>query len=347
MTKSLLIKILSVLVILGLLVGTSLLSFPRLSTEYATACKTCHVNPNGGGMRTEFGNYSVALNELCLPSTKRLVIEKYKNPRLSDGVNIGFDSRYLVFDDFRVFRMQTDAFISIEPFKDFFYHFRFWEFGVAEHFGMLYLDQQKYYIKLGRFYPAFGLRNADHKAFNRERTGHGSNVYLDGISLGAEVDGFNFAAEAFNPGEQGVYGLHVFRTSFVEPIGLLYGASFRSSERRNGSFGAFPHAKSVFYGINYDRFTLTGEFDMVGKANTSFIAYQGLTTRLEYGFYLIAEYNYFNADRHAPDDVDAFLRFSIELYPIPFCQIRPSYTRYTSGLLDGEDDFFLQLHIGY
>ena len=55
----------------------------------------------------------------------------------------------------------------------------------------------------------------------------------------------------------------------------------------------------------------------------------------------------FNNNRDLEGGVNEFLRFSVEFYPIPFVQFRPSYTYYSNGPLDGEDDFFLQFHIGY
>ncbi|MFQ5453141.1 MAG: hypothetical protein ACE5D6_03025 [Candidatus Zixiibacteriota bacterium] len=335
------------LIILLLIMTASVISFPRLSVEHGVNCINCHINPTGGGMRNEFGNYSVALNELCLPQTKKHFIKRYKQPRLSESVLFGFDTRHLVFDDLRVFRMQTDIFLNVEPLKNIFYHIRFWENGISEHYALLYFNKKKYFVKAGRFYPSFGLRNADHKAFNRERTGHGSNVYLDGLSAGAEINGGIITAEIFNPNQRGVYGLHMFKGSYIGNMGYLLGASLRLSEEINGSNGTFPHVKAVFGGLSYDRFTLMGELDLEGQSNDTLITYANLTTRIEYGLYIITEYNFFDGNRHLSEGVDELVRFSIELYPMPFFQLRPSYTYYTRGYRENEDDFFLMIHFGY
>lgn len=338
-----------ILVIAGLLVlaGVTSVSFPRLAVEQASGCGTCHTNPNGGGMRNEFGSYTVALNELTLQSTKKLIIDKVRKPRISEAVLVGFDTRHLVFDDGRIFRMQTDVFVDFEPIKDFHYFFRFWESGIFENYGLLFLDNKKYYVKLGRFFPVFGLRNEDHTAFNRVRTGHGPNVYLDGLSVGASSGGFNLAAEVFNQNGQGVYGLDVHRAGRYSGVGYLLGASLQLSEEVNGSNGAFPVSRALYAGASWDRFTLMGEYDLVGQSNDTTITYANLTTRIIYGLYGVVEYNYFDGDNDAADSVDEFVRLSVELYPIPFFQLRPSYTNYTRGLLEGSDDFFLQVHFGY
>ncbi len=335
------------LLVLFLIIAATLQSLPRLAAEQSLACKTCHINPNGGGARTEFGNHAVAFHELTLQKTKKYFEKSYHSPRISKSVLTGFDYRYLVLEGGRVFRMQTDAYLTFEPYQDLMYHMRFWEFGVNENYMLLYLKQQKYYLKVGRFYPAYGLRIADHKTYVRERIGFGSNVYLDGISVGAEIGGSNIAVEFFNPNQRFVGTFHIFRTGYFKSLSFLAGFSARFSEQLNGSNGAFPHTKGIFGGLSYDRFTLLGELDLAGKANDSLLLYAGLTTRVEYGLYLIAEYNFFDNNRDLPGGISEFLRFSLEFYPIPFVQFRPSYTYYTNGPLDGEDDFFLQFHVGY
>jgi len=333
--------------VLILIMAATLQSLPRLSAEQSLSCKTCHINPNGGGARTEFGNHAVAFHELTLQQTKKYFEKNYHSPRISESVLAGFDSRYFVQERGRVFRIQTDAYLTFEPFKDLMYHLRFWENGINENYMLLYFDNQKYYLKVGRFYPAYGLRTQDYNTFVRGPIGFGYNVYLDGFSLGAELGSFNIVTEFFNPNLRLVSSVHIFKTGYSKSIGYLAGLSARISEEQDGSNGAFPHTKGIFGGFSLGRFTLLGELDLAGKANDSLVIYGGLTTRIEYGLYLIAEYNFFDPDLDFKTGADEFLRFSLEFYPIPFVLLRPSYTYYTSGPLDGEDDIFLQFHVGY
>ena len=332
---------------LALILAVSGLTLPRFSAEYAVPCKQCHVNPNGGGMRNEFGNHAMAFSELCLPQTKPYFADKYRSPRLSDGVTIGFDSRYLVFDNLSLFRMQTDAFVNIEPIAGVAYQVRFWQDGVSENYALLQFDDQRHYVKIGRFYPAYGLRAADHTAFVRTVTGHTPTYYLDGLSLGTEIAGTQVVAELFDRGGQGIYGFHAYRPFHLDPLGLLLGGSLRLSEVDGNATESTPHARSLFAAVAYDRFTLMGEIDLVGKGNDSLAAYGSLSTRLEYGLYLIGEYNFLDRNRHVRDGVEEFVRISLEIFPIPFFELRPSYTRYSRGSLKNQDDFFLQVHVGY
>ena len=337
----------SVPVLAWLMLVASGRSLPRFSAQYSSDCRTCHFNPNGSGMRNEFGNHAMAFNELVLPWTKKLVKDKYFPPRLSDNVTFGFDLRYLVFDDGRVFRMQSDFYLNMTPFTGLDYQVRLSEDGLRAHYLLLSLDERRHYLRLGRFYPSFGLWTADHKGFHRERTGHPSLLYLDGVGVGTTFKGVGITAEYFNPLEQSVYGLHVQTVGRAGRVGYLAGASIRLSERINGSNGRFPHAKAVFGGLSYDRWQALGEVDLVGRGNETLIVYAGLTTRVEYGLYLGAEYNFFDGDRALKTGVEEYYRLSLQVFPLPFVELRPSYTRYTHGPLVGTDDFFVQFHLGY
>lgn len=347
---------------LSLLMAVTAVSFPRFAAEHGEACKSCHVNPNGGGARTEYGISTTAFNELCLPQTKKLVAKKYVNPRIGNALIVGFDNRNLVFDDGRIFRMQTDLFLTVEPLKNLFYHVRIGEFSgigdVYESYALLTLKDTKYWFKIGRFYPAFGLHNEDHNSFNRARINLAPLNYLDGISVGGEFYGVNVSAEVFNQSQfgdvgsyqQGIYGLHLYRAGSINPkMGYLAGASARFSEAKGGTNGQFPIAQAFFGGLNYDRFTALGELDFAGKTSDTIITYASLTTRIEYGLYLVGEYNHFNGNRNGAADIDEFYRLGLQIYPLPYIQFVPTFTRYTQTppAGKGRNEFFLMVHFGY
>lgn len=337
---------LSLLIPIFLVAGAAL-ALPRLAVEYATSCDSCHINPAGAGMRNEFGNHSVAFHELTLQITKEHFVDGYRPPRLGDALTVGFDTRHLVFEDGSVFRMQTDLYAAIEPVDDLTYHVRFSENGISENFGMLAFDDTRHYIKAGRFAPNYGLHPADHTSFIRQRTGNPPSLYLDGLSLGTTILDSRLSLELFDRLGQGIYGLHAYRPFACGPIGLLAGMSLRVTEDVAVPGGALPHAKALFGGVSWNRFTLMGEMDLVGKGNDALAAYANLTTRLVYGAYVVGEYNFFDSDRDRAAGVEEFVRLSVEVYPIPFVLLRPSYTRYTEGFHSDRDDFFLQFHIGY
>lgn len=340
---------LSLLIVTGILsiIATRALTFPRLSAEQGITCKQCHVSAGGGGMRNEFGNFAVALNELCLPATKSVSREQYKAPRLAEPLVVGFDLRYLLLEEPRLFRMQTNFHALFEPIKPLDYVLRFDESGIVENYAVLSPMRDLLSVKVGRFTPSFGLRNDDHTSFNRTRTGNGPNEYWDGASVGISAAGTDFMIEAFDRFGQGVYGLHLLHARYVGPVGLLAGGSFRLPEKENASTGPYHWTKSVFGGIAYSRATILGELDLAGETNDTLIIYGSLTARITWGAYLVGEYDFFDPDREFKTGVDEFVRISAEIYPLSFVLIRPSYTFYTRGFRENETDWFVQFHAGY
>ncbi|MEK7774648.1 MAG: hypothetical protein AAB305_02040 [Candidatus Zixiibacteriota bacterium] len=338
------------IIALFILAGSSVISFPNLSVEHSVACRECHISGAGGGARTEFGNYAVALNELTLEKTKKWAVEKYRKPRIAPSLLVGFDSRHLVLEDGTVFRMQSDLFVTFEPFEGLQYHTRLTENGARENYGQLLFCDNRFYVRAGRFAPAFGLKQADHQGFNRARTGNGTNIFLDGASIGGELYGVNVALESFNQFGQELTGIHAFRVGSIGSFGYLAGLSSRFSERMNGNYGLYPPAKSLFGGVSWNRFTLLGEGNLIGKYDDAVATYYAVHARIIWGLYAVGEYNFYDSDRRFKNGIEEWVRTSIDFYPVPFVQIRPSYTRYLrdfTGTKDERDVVFLQFHVGY
>ncbi len=332
--------------------AATLSALPRLSAEHSVACKQCHINPNGGGARNEFGNYAVAFQELCIPPTKKLLASHVTKPRLSPSLLVGFDSRWLLLDDPRIIRMQSDLYLTFTPFKHFDYHFRVGPIGsgamqVTEQYALFSFSDTKYWVKAGTFYPAFGLRQDDHNSYTRVKTGHSYNSYLDGFSVGADFKDINLTAETFVQDGRTMFAFHGFRTGYISPIGYLVGASYQHPEKINGSTGAYPRAKSMFGAVNWDRFTISSEYDLIGNGNDSAAFYFAGTARIIWGLYLTGEYNYFDPSRKYTSGFERFTRFSIDFYPVPYVKIRPSISHYNPAFNGETDDFFVQFHVGY
>ncbi|MDF1544615.1 MAG: hypothetical protein P1R58_05885, partial [bacterium] len=268
-----------------------MLSLPRLSIEQGAACGECHISPSGAGMRNEFGNYSVAFSELALPQLKNKVSQEYVSPRVAPSLLVGFDSRYLIFDDGTIFRMQTDAFLNFEPLKEIQYQLRIGEDPVGEFRAfesfMLFKPSSHLFVKAGRFAPSFGLHVDDHKSFVRDRTGNGSNPYLDGFAIGGKLGRFHSALEFFNPSDVGTINWHSYAVGEYGSVGYMGGASLRFGESRSGLDSGLPDNRALFGGLNYDRYTIMGEYDLVGSYSEARAVYGSVTTRLEYGLYLI------------------------------------------------------------
>lgn len=336
------------LALMLLLTSISLYSLPRLSAEHATPCITCHTNPNGGGMRNEFGNFAVAYNERCLQATKKLVEPNKFRPRLSDNVTFGFDYRALYIEAGRTLQMQADLYLVVELLRHVSYNLTLGQSNVRDSYLMLKLKDEQYWVKLGRFYPAFGLRDPDHNAYVRTVPLLGPELAVDGASVGGNFfNGSNISLEFYALAGQQIVTLHSFRAGALGPVGFLTGLSWRESEEMPDGYRGFPVAKAVFGGLSYGRLTALGEVGAVGKGNEQRTAFAQLSARLAYGLHLLSEYNFHDPEWNVKSGKNEFWRFSLEVFPIPFVEIRPSATLIGAGPRKNQVDYFIQFHVTY
>jgi hypothetical protein len=336
--------------LLLLLTSLSLYSLPRLAAERGAPCIRCHVNPNGGGMRNEFG-HATAYNDLCLQQTKKYLEPFKSSPKLTDYVTYGLDYRMLYDKDISFFRMQTDFYLSLQLLKQTTFNFTVSPANMKDSYLLWKLKDDSYWFKVGRFYPAFGLRDPDHTAYVRTVPQLGPEQTLDGVSVGGNFfSGSNITMEFYQPDKQKIVTFHSFRAGYLGPFGFLTGISWRQSEDMQGSnpYRGFPIAKSFFGGLSYDRLTALAEVQAVGKGNEQRVLYAQLEAKAIDGLYFLTEYNYHDPDWAHKTGSNQFYRFSCEFFPVPFVEIRPSATLAKPiGQSKFTTKYFVQLHVNY
>ena len=84
-------------------------ALPRYSIESGISCISCHINPNGGGMRNDYGSNIFSIDELPL---KRLIknADDMWDGYITDNLQIGGDFRIQLYDDgsdSKIFPMQS------------------------------------------------------------------------------------------------------------------------------------------------------------------------------------------------------------------------------------------------
>ena len=172
-----------------------------LSRQY-TRCTSCHISPTGGGLLSSYGR-SLSGRELSM--TSRMSSDPSKPGREEQflwgalgnalgPVQLGAQLRPSHirtaqgnFSDGRNIWMQADLLGAVQ-------HGGFTFYGEAgrnpeeqkltsyEHWGS-YQTKGGYGIRAGRFFPAYGVRFADHTAFNRERLGFDMYDQVYGVEL--------------------------------------------------------------------------------------------------------------------------------------------------------------------
>jgi len=263
--------ILWVLLIAALLASGASRAEPYLAVRSGQKCMACHVNPTGGGKRTEFG---AIYGQTTLPAG-RLDIATGKNVpatgaasepavwtgKLNDHVAVGGDLRATLQNtsvpntgDTAAFNQTTaQVYLEVKPIVD-----RLTICldervapGAAtarEVVAMLWSPNRTAYLKAGRMFVPFGLRIEDDSAFIRQVTGTTFSSSDDGVEGGLELgpwsanlavtNGAGGGTET-NNGKQ-VSGL----VSFVKPIwrvGLSASTNSNDATDRN--------MQSVFAGL--------------------------------------------------------------------------------------------------
>ena len=194
----------------ALLAPAALRAEPYLAVRTGFKCGVCHVNPTGGGKRTEFGStYSqttLAAERLDLTTGKAVPAAGAGSEpavwtgKLNDHLAIGSDLRAnlqgtlvpnnpstVAFDQTR-----AQVYLEVKPIVD-----RLTIYldervapGAAtnrETYAMLWFANKSVYVKAGRMFVPFGLRIEDDTAFIRQVTGTNFNSSDDGVEGGLEL----------------------------------------------------------------------------------------------------------------------------------------------------------------
>ena len=182
---------------------------PYLAVRSGAKCMACHVNPTGGGKRTEFGNiYSqtaLATERLdpvtgkAEPATGTGAQPASWTGKINDRVAVGGDLRATAQSTFVPHNTSTGGFdqtraqvyLELKPIAD-----RLTIYldervapGAAtnrETYAMLWSANRAAYVKAGRMFIPFGLRIEDDTAFVRQVPGVNFNSSDDGVEGGLE-----------------------------------------------------------------------------------------------------------------------------------------------------------------
>jgi hypothetical protein len=269
------------------LLATTVHAEPYLAVRSGAKCSDCHVNMDGGGMRTPFAHIHShdILNDLqILPLPKN--VESF-NGEISKWLSIGSDLRVRSTTTFadnpnakgrvaenRAFRDDTATETLNVPEALGYINVQLWpdvlslygDFNAAgggvtarEAFALLKLPFDTF-LKAGRFFPPFGLRVYDDASFIRANTGFTFQNPFDGVELGVTPGPFYLATSVTSGAATGEVLTSVNGYGMFEDVpvvrNVLAGASFaHQSDKR--------YVSAFYAGANLWKFTYLGEFDLI------------------------------------------------------------------------------------
>ncbi|MBI4509516.1 MAG: hypothetical protein HY698_07750 [Deltaproteobacteria bacterium] len=310
--------------LLSLICGTALTllppvaaAVPRFAARTGMHCASCHVNPSGGGMRTPYGRNVYARRVLPLPGAGGFLAQTSGvgarvEADTASWFELGTDVRSAYFyvnnpdpraeDTNSFFLMQGDLYVSarsgehLTVYMDRGLHGSFEVFGLLAWPGQATIVPLASYLKVGRFLPAFGIKDPNHALVTRESIGFAQVDKDTGIEIGGYLGPWSLQLALLNgasgdrqldasgtarrPFEKAV-ALRAESRSRVGHARLSMGGSFYFSDnlpsvnplapatavapRDVGRIGEGVHEirTGAFGGLSLGRLTLQGEIDYV------------------------------------------------------------------------------------
>ena len=315
---------------------------PYLAVQQGYACSSCHVDPTGGGLRTDFG---IVFAENVLPATGLPSSVPAWTGRIGDFLRIGGDLRASwnrtevpntpaqqqssldqtrVYADAAVIPDRLDVYLDEQLAPG--------NARTMEAYARLNSPTTGWYLKAGQFYLPFGWRLQDNTAFVREVSGISMTTPDTGIELGFERTGWSAQFDVSNgAANAGTGSGHQVTAQAVRIAGnwrLGAAASFTNSEAGN------RNVEGLFAGVRTGPVAWLGEVDLVHDAGfpegtrTLAAALGEANWAIARGHNLKVTVEYYDPDRSVSQDQQTRYSALYEMTPLPFVQLRVGYRRY-------------------
>lgn len=316
-------------------------AIPLYASREGDVCQTCHVDPNGGGIRNEFG-FTYEKNRHATEPEERWAAMTVK-PKLNDWITLGLDIRMLydaihengssdILSSSTFFPMQGQVNLAVMPHE----HLTL----VASHglvvdepgFPTGYVAREIYgmveglpggtYVQAGRFRLPFGLRQDDHTSFTRD----GSVLVYDSQKASAGLEVGRIGSRLF--GQFAVVNDDEPFASTRETIAAKIGWADRSFQAALSGLHRYERNNmwSVYGSATRGRWTALGEYvgGTVQRTNREAFFVE-LDWRWSRGVNLRGKFDYADGYR----DLRGYLRRrytgDVDWTPMPFVQARLTY----------------------
>lgn len=354
--------------------ANAIYSLPRFALQYSDNCSSCHVNPTGGGARNENGFY-FGKNILSMISPREKDFSL--SPKISDNVWLGFDYRTQFLysqekkrTDFQDMTGSIYLNVSVAQNIDVSAKYDFVN-AIWEAYAIAKILPNNGYIKFGSFTPNFGIRLDDHTAYTRGgdfgllfSTNTIRGMYLNpfyletGAELGAYFSDYVFLTASVGKSKfnsifsaDPTFTSRIELTPSIDKLRLSLGASYASAKTRFTGNLLPTEMYGIFGGMGYNRFTISGEYDLASDYLGSDIKSKALMLEASYqifvGLEAVARYDLFDSDINLPNDEFAHLIFGLEFFPYSFVELRPQYRLNLEDPKVNNNAFVLQLHFWY
>jgi hypothetical protein len=330
----------------ALLAQASARAEPYLAVRTGLKCAVCHVNPTGGGKRTEFGAiYSqteFAAGRLD-PETGKVTEGTEPAPwtgKINNHISLGADLRANATatiiphatDTYAFDPVRAQTYLEVQPIVNrlTIYLDEQVSPGAAinrETYALLYNGDKTLYVKAGRMFLPFGLRIEDDTAFVRAQTSTSYASYDDGVETGLSMGSWE-AQLAITNGAGG--GTETNRgkqftgtVNFVQPlwrIGVSASANYNDGQDRRMQ-AVFGGLRTGFVSWLAEAVNIVDEGTPTGRVSqTATLAEANL--ELARGHNLRLTYEWLDPNRDVAEDQRERYSVVYEYSPFQFTQFR-------------------------
>lgn len=186
------------------------LSYPRFSAYTGDKCSDCHVSPTGGGMRNAYGN-NYAKQNLQMDFLRKYVKKSDFSTQLNKNISVGGDLRVMHIGNENPNAGSTNTFLTMEgdlyvnaSVNDYISVYIAPGYQIPnvptkyEVYGMVSNLPAELFFRAGRMNPNFGVKIAEHIAYQRTSLLNAPNSMLDGVEAGISPGIFNLTAGLYN-----------------------------------------------------------------------------------------------------------------------------------------------------
>jgi hypothetical protein len=342
-------------------------ALPLYASREGKTCVTCHYDPNGGGMRNDFG-FLYGKNRHGL-DTEAKWAKVTIDPRLNDWIAIGADTRVLYIASHieggrtlalsTFFPMQGQLNLALTPHD---YVTLVMSRGIRtdkvagedyearELYGLIHELPHDLYAQIGRFRLPFGLRQDDHTSYVRTTGFLPYNSQQDDVGIEIGAAGSSYTGQlSFTNGQGTILSGERAQTlagkaTIVRPR-ILGGVS--GFHQYNESVGIKQDRWAAFASTTWQKLTLLGEYGggtqrAFGTTTNLWAAFAELDYRLARGINLRGKFDYLDPAKGVGGD--RYRRWLVEtdLVPVPFTEVKLSYRDHDEGSAPKYQEYLVQ-----
>lgn len=349
-------------VLLGALLAAPASALPLYASREGATCATCHVDPNGGGIRNEFG-FAYLKNRHSVEPEERWA-SMTVDPKLNEWITVGLDLRVMYYASHvnggptlatsTFFPMQGQVNLAVMPHE----HLTL----VASH-GIVvdqpdpstnYIAREIYgmfdglpgdlYARVGRFRVPFGLRQDDHRSFVRTP----DFLPYDSQKPDAGLEVGRIGTRVFTQ-----FSLTDGSAPFGERAQTVAGKVGRATKSYQAALSGFHRYSDVanrrwdrwalYASTTHGRVTVIGEGalgtdkDSLGSRTNTEAMFAEVNYRAQQGINLRAKVDMLDVDRGGPIDPTWRYVGEADINPVPFAEVKLSYRYYDTPFVDSKE----------